>query len=168
VRKDGKPSKASLRVLPSHTEPPTTALVASLPDVVLDLDEEEQRKRVRRGLDTVLFVDGNGAGARTRGFVRALLHVPLGHPQATLYSVFVEVERAAYETLQAAFRAGQAATAHGTLATRLPHLEDAFGAQVQVEEGGGDGRARIIHSEHPLLLRGPVVGARSSTPQRSS
>jgi hypothetical protein len=145
-------SKKPLPVLQTDIE--RTAVVAALPDDVAAIPSAERAGRVRTGTDTVLldvFTDGVRA---TRGFVRVVLTVPLGHPGGSVYSIFVEVDRPAYATLQNAFRTHASAEVTATLANRLRHLEDAYGSTVVVREEGGD---RV---EHALLRDGPSVGTR--------
>jgi hypothetical protein len=140
-----------------------TALSARWPEAVLALSEDERKARVRAGLDTVLFDDVQQDGARrTRGFVKVVLRVPLHHPNARVYGVFVEVDRDGYRALQQAFKAKQPARVSGRLATRLPFLDDAYGTRVEVEEDGSDRRARVVDADSPSLLHGPQVGPRAS------
>ena len=141
-----------LRIL----EEERTALQARWPDVVLALDDGERASKVREGSDTVVLKDGD----TTRGFVRAVLTVPLGHPKAAVYGVFVEVDRQSYATLQRAFREHKPAEVWGKLATKLPYLDDAFGAAVLVREEGGEMRARVVEAKSASLVDGPKVGRR--------
>jgi hypothetical protein len=150
--RERKPSKRTLPVLPHEGE--ATALVAAWPEAVLSLSDVDRASRVRAGLDTVLLRDGD----TLRGFVRALLRVPLGHPLAATYIVFVEVDRDAYTRLKTAFLAEQTDEVSGQLATRLPNLESSFGASVTIRESGGDQRARIVATDDPVLNHGPTVG----------
>lgn len=137
-----------------------TALQARWPEPVLALSDEERGLRVRVGQDTVLLDEIAGDKRTTRGFVRAVLKVPLGHPRASVYGVFVEVDRPAYVQLQRAHKQKEPARVWGRLATRLPYLEDAFGSEVEILEDGSDLRARVVAARHQLLLEGPPVGAR--------
>jgi hypothetical protein len=150
--REPKASKRSLPLLPS--EPEALAWVAAWPEPVLQLSEEQRAADVRAGLDTVLWRDGD----RMRGFVRVVLRVPLGHPRATVYSVFVEVDREAYTQLKQAFQQQQTHQVEGRLATRLPSLDDAYDAVVTVQETGGEQRARIIATDNRSLRDGPAVG----------
>ena len=60
-----------------------TAIAARWPDPVLALSDDERQRRVRVGSDTVLLDDpAQPKDARTRGFVKSVLTVPLGHEQA--------------------------------------------------------------------------------------
>ncbi len=142
-----------------------TALSARWPEAVLQLSDDERRARVRSGLDTVLLDEiGVSGDRRTRGFVKVVLRVPLHHPKARVYGVFVEVEREGYVALQQAFRRKDAARVWGRLATRLPFLDDAYGTRVVVEEDGSDRRARVVDAESDLLRDGPAVGPRPPLP----
>ena len=134
------------------------ALSARWPEPVLLLSEDERATRVREGKETILY-DSTGDQTRLRGFVRAVLKVPIGHPKASTYSVFVEVNREAYRTLQAAHRSRVPARVWGQLATRLPYLEEALGSEVEVLEDGSDLRPRVISAKSALLLEGPAIGA---------
>lgn len=134
-------------------------LSAKVPEPVAALRPAEVRARVRQNGESVLLA-GDGPDAPTRGFVRAVLRVPLGHPQAAVYGVFVELERSAYGALKAAARAGEQADVPGTLATKLPLLGAAYGAPVTLRERGAGKRPLVIASPHPLLVHGPDVGAR--------
>lgn len=145
-----------MKRLPIVVEDERTALLARWPEPVLELSEEDRAARVRVGQDSVLYNDG----ASTRGFVRAVLKVPLGHPKASTYGVFVEVDRASYGALQQAFKQKQPARVWGKLATRLPHLEDAFDTEVEILEDGSDLRARVVDAKSPLVKDGPPVGRR--------
>lgn len=140
--------------------PERTALLARWPEAVLALSEEERARRVRAGQDSVLLDEVVGDKRTTRGFVRAVLRVPLGHPLASVYGVFVEVDRRAYIQLQQAHRSQVPARVWGRLATRLPHLEEALGAEVELLEDGSELRARVVDARAPLLRQGPVVGSR--------
>jgi hypothetical protein len=141
-----------LRIL----EEERTALQARWPEVVLALSEDDRKTKVREGSDTVVLHDGDV----TRGFVRAVLTVPLGHPKGAVYGVFVEVDRAAYAQLQRAYREHEPAEVWGTLATKLPYLDDAFGAAVLVREEGGEMRARVVEAKSASIKDGPKVGRR--------
>jgi hypothetical protein len=162
-----KPSKAP-RALPivldvDQLPVEETALAALWPEAVLVLSEDERKTRVRAGLDTVLLDEVVDGGARrTRGFVKVVLRVPLDHPRARVYGVFVEVDRDDYRTLQQAFRTKTAARVTGRLATRLPFLDDAYGTRVVVEEDGSDRRARVVDADSRSLREGPQVGPRGA------
>jgi hypothetical protein len=152
ARRDG-----SGRGLPMYEE--RTAVSARWPDDVLALSDDERARRVRVGQDSVLLDDPQAPkDARTRGFVKSVLTVPLGHEAATVYGVFVEVDRAAYQELQKAYREKRPARVRGRLATRLPHLEAAFGAEVEIVEDGSEKRPRIVAARHQLIVDGPGVG----------
>jgi hypothetical protein len=142
---------------PSRAE---TAITAVLPDPVLELAADERERRVRRGADTILLdeIDSTGKRTGTRGFVKAVLRVPLEHPAAQVYGVWVEVEKSAYLSLKLAHKEKQQARVRGTLATRLPLLEDAFGAEVEILEDGSEMRARITAARHQLIKDGPAIG----------
>lgn len=133
-----------------------TALNARWPEPVLLLSDEERERRVRSGNDTVMLDDEGGK----RGFVRAVLTVPLGHPMASVYGVFVEVDRRAYATLKQANQSKEPARVWGKLATRLPFLDDAVGADVEIFEDGSDRRCRVVAAKSALIIDGPPVGAR--------
>lgn len=137
-----------------------SALSAAWPEAVLVLSDDERDRRVRRGLDSVLLDEVDAAGRRTRGFVRAVLRVPLGHPKARVYGVFVEVDRTAYVALRTAFANKQAVQVQGKLATRLPFLDDAYGTEVEVREDGSDRRAQVVAAASTSLRDGPQVGPR--------
>lgn len=142
-----------------------SALQASWPEAVLALSDREREQRVRKGLDTVLLDEiGDDGRRRTRGFVRAVLRVPLDHPKARVYGVFVEVERDAYLALRRAFTDKVEARVEGRLATRLPFLDDAYGSRVWLVEDGSDRRARIVDVEHEALRHGPTIGPRARRP----
>lgn len=142
-----------------------TALSAAWPEAVLALSEAEREGRVRKGLDTVLLDEvGEGGTRRTRGFVRAVLRVPLDHPKARVYGVFVELDRDAYVALQKAFAQKVEARVLGRLATRLPFLDDAYGTGVWLVEDGSDRRARIVEVESESLRTGPQIGPRVRRP----
>ena len=142
---------------PSHAD---TAVTAVLPDPVLELSADERERRVRRGADTVLLdeLDDSGKRMGTRGFVKAVLRVPLDHPSAQVYGVWVEVEKSAYLSLKLAHKEKQQARVWGRLATRLPLLEDAFGAELEILEDGSELRARVTAAKHELIERGPEIG----------
>ena len=151
-------SKKSLAIL---QEPPLEdeTLSAVWPEPVLELEPEEREKRVRRGSDTVLMEEYTQTGKRSmRGFVRSVLRVPLTSEKGKPYGVFVELDRDAYQQLQKAFKEKSEKKVWGTLATRLPFLEAAYGSRVLVLEDGSDQRARILEAEHPLVQYGPDVG----------
>jgi hypothetical protein len=76
-----------------------------------------------------------------------------------VYGVFVEVDRGAYEQLKRAHAQKLTTTVRGRLATRLPYLEEAVGAEVEIVEDGSDRRCRVVGAWHTLLLDGPPVGA---------
>lgn len=133
-----------------------TALSARWPEPVLALSDEERARRVRAGTDTVMLDDEGGR----RGFVRAVLTVPLGHPKGAVFGVFVEVDRAAYATLKKAHQTKVPARVWGKLATRLPYPDDAIGAEVEIVEDGSDRRCRVVASKHSTIVEGPPVGAR--------
>ena len=138
-----------------------SALQATWPEAVMVLSDGERARRVRRGLDTVLLDEvGDDGRRRTRGFVRAVLRVPLDHPKARVYGVFVEVDRDGYAALRRAFQEKAPARVHGRLATRLPFLDDAYGTGVWLIEDGSDRRARIVDVDSPLLRDGPTIGPR--------
>ena len=147
-----------LRILDEEQE--RTALQARWPDVVLALTGAERAARVREGQESVMLHDVDTAGGAVRGFVRAVLTVPLGHPKGSVYGVFVEVDRAGYAELQRAFRDKKAARVWGRLATKLPYLEDAFEAEVCLLEDGGEMRARVVEVKSDVLRDGPRVGRR--------
>lgn len=153
-----------LPVLGSAEEMPQFALQASLPDVVLALSQDQRAAQVRSGLDTVILTQPSaqpGTPPIIRGFVRAVLRVPLHHPQASVYGVFVEVDKQAYLQLKQGFTHKQHTEVWGTLATKLPFMDDAFGTAVQIAEEGHDARARVIAAKSPILLHGPSVGPRT-------
>ncbi len=146
--------------LPIVVDDETHALAARWPEPVLSLSEQERQARVRAGAESVMLDELAGAVRTTRGFVRAVLRVPLGHPRAQAYGVFVEVDRAGYEALRRAHRLGVPARVWGTLATRLPYLEAAYGAAVQILEDGTELRPRVVDARSELLRAGPPVGPR--------
>jgi hypothetical protein len=154
---------AARRALPIVADAPTHAVTAKWPDDVALLDDDARARRVRAGADSLLLDDKDGIGRRTtRGFVRVAMRVPVGDARGQLYGVFVEVDKDSYRALQDAFRSKTEVRVWGTLANRLPLLEDAWGSRVEILEDGSDLRARIVAAEHPLLLRGPVVGPRGA------
>lgn len=132
-----------------------TALNARWPEPVLALSDEERERRVRAGSDTVMLDDVSGK----RGFVRAVLTVPLGHPKASVYGVFVEVDRQGYAALKKANVTKEPARVWGKLATRVPFLDAAVGAEVEILEDGSDRRCRVVAARSPLITDGPPVGA---------
>lgn len=137
-----------------------TALQARWPEPVLSLNEEQRAARVRAGTDTVILTEVEGDKRTTRGFVRAVLRVPLNSEKGAIYGVFVEVDRAAYASLKRAHTSREPVRVWGKLATRLPFLEEAYGAAVQLLEDGTDRRARVVSVESALLRDGPAVGPR--------
>lgn len=136
------------------------AIAARWPEPVLALSEAERAARVRAGADSVMLDELDAGARKTRGFVRAVLTVPLGHPRAQTFGVFVEVDRRAYQALRDAHRSGVPVRVWGTLATRLPYLEEAYGAEVEISEEGGDRRPRVVDVRSTLLREGPPVGPR--------
>lgn len=150
-----------MKTLPIVTdvEEERTALSARWPEPVLALSDEERARRVRAGTDTVML-DDTATGTK-RGFVRAVLTVPLGHPRGAVFGVFVEVDRAAYAALKKAHQTKQPARVWGTLATRLPYPDDAIGAEVEIIEDGSDRRCRVVASRHKTIVDGPEIGART-------
>lgn len=146
--------------LPIVVDEEPRALAARWPEPVLGLSEEERRQRVRAGAESVMLDEPAGERRLTRGFVRAVLKVPLGHPRAQTYGVFVEVDRRGYEALRRAHQSGVPARVWGTLATRLPWLEAAYGAAVEILEEGGEQRPRVVDTRSELLRQGPPVGPR--------
>lgn len=134
-----------------------TALQARWPEPVLALSPSEREARVRQGKDT-LILDDESAPDKKRGFVRAVLRVPLEGERGQVYGVFVEVDRAGYAALQKAYREQREIRVWGTLATRLPLLEEALGSEVCVLEDGSERRARVVAAKHDVLLHGPRVG----------
>jgi hypothetical protein len=142
-----------------------SALQAAWPEAVLALSDVEREQRVRRGLDSVLLDEvGDDGRRRTRGFVRAVLRVPLDHPKARVYGVFVEVERDAYLALRRAFADKVEARVEGRLATRLPFLDGAYGSRVWLVEDGSDRRARVVDVDDDALRHGPTIGPRARRP----
>jgi hypothetical protein len=109
----------------------------------------------------VILTEVDGDKRTTRGFVRAVLRVPLGNDKGAVYGVFVEVDRAAYAELKKAHAEGRPVRVWGTLATRLPYLEDAYGTPVQILEDGSDKRARVVSAESKAIVNGPTVGPRA-------
>lgn len=159
-----KPPRA-LPVVDAGIDPDAadSALQAAWPEAVLALSEAERERRVRKGLDSVLLDEiGDDGRRRTRGFVRAVLRVPLDHPKARVYGVFVEVERDAYLALRRAFADKVEARVEGRLATRLPFLDEAYGSRVWLVEDGSDRRARVVDVENDTLRHGPTIGPRAS------
>ncbi len=148
-------ARGKLRVIDSGPEP--TALSARWPDVIGDLEETDRDARVRTGIDTVLLDDPSDPDLR-RGFVRAVLRVPLDHEDGQVYGVFVEVDRKAYADLKRAYAEKTPTRVWGKLANRLPLLTDAFGSDVCIVEDGSDRRARVVEAKHDLLRSGPAVG----------
>lgn len=146
--------------LPIVVDEEPRALAARWPEPVLGLSEAERKARVRAGAESVMLDELQGDQRHTRGFVRAVLKVPLGHPRAQTFGVFVEVDRQGYEALRRAHRSGVPARVWGTLATRLPFLEAAYGAAVQILEEGGEKRPRVVDTRSELLREGPPVGPR--------
>lgn len=132
-----------------------TALLAAWPDPVLRVPEKERAARVTRGVDTVIFDDPEQG---KRGFVRAVLRVPLGHEHGQAYGVFVEVDKDGYGDLKQAFQKKEEAKVWGKLATRLPLLEDAYMSEVEIVEDGSDRRARVVGAKHEAILHGPKIG----------
>lgn len=130
------------------------ALQASWPDPVLALSESEREERVRSGQDTVIL---DGPESR-RGFIRAVLRVPVTYDSGAVYGVFVEVERDAYQKLKQAYESKIPVRVPGKLATRLPLLESALGSVVEILEDGSNRRVRVVAAEHPLLQNGPAIG----------
>jgi hypothetical protein len=131
------------------------ALSAAWPDPLLAVPEKDREARVRRGTDTMIFDDPEGG---TRGFVRVVLKVPLGHPSAQTYGVFVEVDRDGYAALKRAFADKSEVRVWGKLANRLPFLDDAYMSEVEVVEDGSDRRARVVAAKHEAILTGPKIG----------
>ena len=146
------------RTLPILVDDERTALRARWPEPVLSLSDEDRQKRVRVGGDSVMLDETDGTRRVTRGFVRAVLRVPLGHPMASVYGVFVEVDKLAYQAIKGAHSAHAPARVWGKLATRLPLLEDAFDTEVELLEDGSELRARVVAAKSPLLVDGPLVG----------
>lgn len=133
------------------------ALSARWPEPVLKLSPRERERRVRRGSETVLLEDPEVPAGR-RGFVRAVLRVPVGKNLGPVYGVFVEVDREGYQRLKQAYERREETRVKGRLATRLPLLEGAYGSEVEVLEDGSEQRARIVGAAHPLLVHGPSIG----------
>lgn len=136
-----------------------TALQARWPEPVLALSSSEREARVRQGLDTIILADESAPGGK-RGFVRAVLRVPLESEGGQVYGVFVEVDREGYAKLREAFEEKREARVWGTLATRLPLLEDALDSEVEILEDGSERRALVIAAKHDALRFGPEVGPR--------
>lgn len=146
--------------LPIVVDDEPAALAAHWPEPVLSLSDAERVRRVRAGAESVMLDDVDAGARTTRGFVRAVLKVPLGHPRAQAYGVFVEVDRRAYQALRRAHQSGVPARVWGTLATRLPYLEGAYGAAVEIVEDGSELRPRVVDTRSSLLREGPTVGPR--------
>lgn len=146
--------------LPIVVDEEPRAVAARWPEPVLSLSEAERAQRVRAGAESVMLDELDDGARRTRGFVRAVLKVPLGHPRAQTFGVFVEVDRRAYETLRRAHQSGEPTRVWGTLATRLPYLEAAYGAAVEILEDGSEQRPRVVDTRSALLRDGPTVGPR--------
>lgn len=169
-KKKAGPKARGLPVLNAAVDPAAvaledSALQAAWPEAVLALSDVEREQRVRKGLDSVLLDEvGDDGRRRTRGFVRAVLRVPLDHPKARVYGVFVEVERDAYVTLRRAFADKVEARVEGRLATRLPFLDGAYGSRVWLVEDGSDRRARVVDVEDDALRHGPTIGPRVRRP----
>ena len=152
-------ARRALKVLDGREPDEQHAVSAVWPDAIAALPAAERERRVRKGADTLLLDDVDERGARhTRGFVRVVLRVPVGREDGAVYGVFVEVDRDGYSTLQQAYKTRTAARVWGTLANRLPLLEDAFETRVLVEEDGSDRRARVVEAEHEVLRAGPEIG----------
>jgi hypothetical protein len=134
-----------------------SALTARWPEPVLALPTAARDARVRTGRDTVLL-DDEASPAGRRGFVRAVLRVPLGHEQGQVYGVFIEVDREGYLALKRAFDSQEPTRVWGRLATRLPLLEDAYGSEVELLEDGSDLRTRVVAARHPSIVEGPAIG----------
>ena len=135
------------------------ALVAAFPEAVMALSTEERQERVRQGMDSLILMPGaETTEAPIRGFVRVVLKVPLHHPQAQTFGVFVEVDKSEYQKLKQAFSSIEEVEVKGTLANRLPLLEDAFGSKVWLKEFGDHRRTRITEAEHELIINGPKIG----------
>lgn len=149
--------REQLHVLGEAPSKEPFALSAQWPDAVLALAPSVRKERVRQGRETVLLKDDDAEGG-IRGFVRAVLRVPLGHEEAQVYGVFVEVDREAYVALQDGFRQKRETYAEGILATKIPLLGDAFESRVTVFEDGGEKRARIVKAESDILREGPAIG----------
>lgn len=130
------------------------ALQASWPEPVLNLSERERAERVRSGQDTVIL---DGPDSR-RGFIRAVLRVPISYEGGAVYGVFVEVDRDAYHKLKRAYESKVPVRVRGKLATRLPLLEAALNSEVEILEDGSNRRVRVVAAEHPLLRSGPAIG----------
>jgi hypothetical protein len=144
-----------MKQLPIALGDERTALQARWPEAVLALSDEERARRVRAGTDSVMLDDEKGK----RGFVRAVLTVPLGHPRASVYGVFVEVDRTAYTALRKANASGTPTRVWGKLATRVPYLDGAIGADVEIVEDGSEKRCRVVAANSALIVDGPPVGA---------
>lgn len=150
---------------PAAADLDDSALSASLPEPVLVLPDDERQKRVRQGQDSVLLDEILPDGRRrTRGFVRAVLRVPLSHPKARVYGVFIELDKEGYLAVRRAFTDKKEVLVWGRLATRLPFLDDAYGSDVCIAEDGSERRARVVEVKAPSLLEGPQVGPRARRP----
>ena len=135
------------------------ALVAAFPEAVMKLSTEERSNRVRQGMDSLILMPAQqGSQDTIRGFVRVVLKVPLHHPQAQTFGVFVEVDKNAYQELKTAFASSEEVEVKGTLANKLPLLEEAYGSKVWLKEFGDHRRTRITEAEHELLIKGPKIG----------
>jgi len=132
------------------------ALVAAFPEPIMALSDADKKTKVRQGMDSVIFKDDTSEGVR--GFVRAVLKVPLDHPNGQTFGIFVEVSRDSYEKLQDAFAKQIEVEVEGTLANRLPLLEKAYGTKLWLKEFGDHRRVSVIRAEHPLLINGPDIG----------
>ena len=156
--------KTHLPVLDDDTDE-RSVQVARWPEAILALDDDTRDARVRVGSEVVLLdaareQNAPPSASSTRGFIRAVLRVPIGHPKASVFGVFVEVDKVAYAKLRAAFTRKEPVQVWGRLATRLPNLGAAFETRVCVLEDGGELRARVVDAESELLLKGPKVGSR--------
>ena len=154
-------ARRALAVLDEGPAREATALTAAMPEPVLELLPDERSARVRQGADSVLLdeIDAETGKRRgARGFVKAVLRVPLDHPESQVYGVWVEVDKTGYSALRQAFSAKEPTRVWGTLATRLPLLEDAYGSPVELLEDGSNKRARVTGAEHAQLLTGPSIG----------
>jgi len=154
-------ARRALTVLdgPSESASDATAVVAQWPEAVAALTPSEREERVRRGADTVLLDTLDDAGRRqTRGFLRVVLRVPVGHPEGQAYGAFVELDREGYAALKRAHQMKEPTRVWARLANRFPLLEEAFDSEVLVEEDGSERRARVVEARHRLLVDGPEVG----------
>ena len=135
------------------------ALVATFPEAVMKLSTQERQNRVRQGMDSLILMPAQQENPEAiRGFVRVVLKVPLHHPQAQTFGVFVEVDKSAYQELKAAFSSSEEVEVKGTLANKLPLLEEAYGSKVWLKEFGDHRRTRITEAEHELIIKGPKIG----------